>query len=95
MTITEETIQYVAALAKLTLREEEKNQMAKDIKDFMGYIETMNEVDTDDVEPMSHVLPIQNVFREDVVIHMNDRDQILKNAPKQKDGFFAVPKTIE
>ena len=95
MTITEETIQYVAALAKLTVSDEDKKKVAKDLDDILDYIETMNKLDTEGIEPMSHVLPVKNVFREDVVTNQDDREQLLKNAPKQKDGCFAVPKTVE
>ncbi len=95
MTITQETIQYVAALAKLNVSEEEKKEIAKDLDHILDYIETMNELDTEGIEPMSHVLPVKNVFREDVVINQDNRDQLIKNAPKQKDGCFAVPKTVE
>jgi aspartyl-tRNA(Asn)/glutamyl-tRNA(Gln) amidotransferase subunit C len=95
MTITEETIQYVAALAKLTVSDEEKKKVAKDLDGILDYIETMNKLDTDGIEPMSHVLPVKNVFREDIVTNQENREQLLKNAPKQKDGTFAVPKTVE
>ncbi|MHB8129363.1 MAG: Asp-tRNA(Asn)/Glu-tRNA(Gln) amidotransferase subunit GatC [Mobilitalea sp.] len=95
MKITEETIKYVASLAKLNVSDEEKIKVAKDLDHILEYIETMNELDTEGVEPMSHVLPVKNVFREDVVTNQNNRDQLIKNAPKQKDGCFAVPKTVE
>ena len=54
-----------------------------------------NELDTTGVEPMSHVFPVQNVFREDVVVNGDDRENILKNAPEEKDGSFVVPKTVD
>jgi aspartyl-tRNA(Asn)/glutamyl-tRNA(Gln) amidotransferase subunit C len=95
MKITEQTVQYVAALAKLTVSEEEKQKVAEDLEHIVEYMETMNGLDTEGVEPMSHVLPIKNVFREDVVTNGDNREQLLKNAPKQKDGSFAVPKTVE
>jgi aspartyl-tRNA(Asn)/glutamyl-tRNA(Gln) amidotransferase subunit C len=95
MKITEETVQYVAALAKLTVSEEEKVKAAKDLEHILDYIATMDELDTEGIEPMSHVLPIKNVFREDVVTNQEDRDQLIKNAPNKKDGCFAVPKTVE
>ncbi|MDF2941997.1 MAG: glutamyl-tRNA(Gln) amidotransferase, subunit [Herbinix sp.] len=95
MTITEETIKYVASLAKLNVSEEEKKKIAEDLDHILDYIETMNELDTEGVEPMSHVLPVKNVFREDVVVNQNNREELIKNAPKQKDGCFAVPKTVE
>ena len=95
MKVTEETIQYVAALAKLNVSDEEKMSVAKDLDNILDYIASMNELDTDGVEPMYHVLPVYNVFREDLVENQDDRDNLLKNAPKQKDGCFAVPKTVE
>ena len=95
MTINEETVRYVAALAKLTVSEEEKQEVAKDLKNILDYIETMNGLDTDGVEPMSHVLPIKNVFREDEVTNGDQREVLLANAPKRIGDSFAVPKTVE
>lgn len=95
MRITEETVQYVAALAKLSISNEKKESVAKDLDKILDYIETMNGLDTEGVEPMSHVLPVKNVFREDVVINQPNREKLLENAPKQKDGCFVVPKTVE
>ena len=59
------------------------------------YIDTLNELDTEGVEPMSHSFPIKNVMREDEVRPSTDRELILSNAPKQKDGCFMVPRTVE
>lgn len=95
MKITEETVQYVAALAKLSVSEEEKKKVAADLDRILDYIEVMKELDTEGVEPMSHVLPVTNVFREDEVTNGNERTLLTKNAPKQKDGCFSVPKTVE
>ena len=55
----------------------------------------MNELDTSGVEPMSHVFPVNNVFREDVVTNGDDREEILANAPEAKEGAFVVPKTFD
>lgn len=93
--ITDETIDYVGILAKLELSEEEKEQAKKDMANMLDYIDMLNELDTEGVEPMSHVFPVHNVFREDVVVNGDTRDQILKNAPEQKDGSFMVPKTVD
>lgn len=95
MTITEETIKYVAALAKLSISEEEKTSATKDLSNILAYIETMNQLDTDAIEPMSHVFPVKNVFREDEVVNTADRENLLANAPVKKDGCFVVPKTVE
>lgn len=93
--ITDETIEYVSILAKLELSEEEKKQAKKDMEEMLKFIDMLNELDTEGVEPMSHVFPISNVFREDIVINGNDRDNIIANAPAKKDGSFKVPKTVE
>ena len=95
MKITEETVQYVASLAKLSVSDDEKQKVAKELDRILDYIETMNGLDTEGIEPMSHVLPVKNVFREDVVTNQDNRDELLKNAPKKKDGSFVVPKTGE
>ena len=95
MKITEETVRYVAALAKLTISEEEKEKAAQDLDHILEYIETMNGLDTEGVEPMSHVLPVKNVFREDEVTNHDNREELLKNSPKRIEGSFAVPKTVE
>lgn len=93
--ISDETIEYVGILAKLELSEEEKEQAKKDMGDMLDYIDKLNELDTSSVEPMSHVFPVNNVFREDVVVNGDDSENILKNAPEEKDGSFAVPKTVD
>ena len=95
MIITDEIIEYVAALAKLELAEDEKEKTRKDLNDILNYMTRMEELDTNGVEPMTHVFPIQNVFREDEVTNAADRDNLLANAPVKKDGCFVVPKTVE
>lgn len=93
--ITDETIEYVSILAKLDLSEEEKEQAKKDMGSMLDYIDKLNELDTQGVEPMSHVFSVSNVFREDVITNGNERDEMLKNAPDKKDGCYKVPKTVE
>ena len=93
--ISDETIEYVGILAKLELSEEEKEQAKKDMANMLDYIDTLNELDTSGVEPMSHVFPVNNVFREDVVTNEDDREESLANAPEAKDGAFVVPKTFD
>lgn len=93
--ISDETIEYVGILAKLELSDAEKEAAKRDMGRMLDYIDKLNELDTSSVEPMSHVFPVSNVFREDVVTSTEERDRILKNAPEQKDGAFKVPKTVE
>lgn len=95
MTITDETIDYVGILAKLELSDEEKEQAKQDMTNMLDYVSKLNELDTDNVEAMSHAFPVKNVFREDVVTNTDDREQLLKNAPEQKDGCYKVPKTFD
>lgn len=94
-TISSETMDYVGILAKLELSSEEKEAARKDMERMLDYIDQLNELDTSQAEPMSHVFPVNNVFREDVVTNGDEREKILKNAPEQKDGAFKVPKTVE
>ena len=93
--ISDETIDYVSILAKLELSDEEKEQAKKDMGRMLDYIDKLGELDTEGVEPMSHVFPIKNVFREDVVSNSDTREELLSNAPEQKDGMFMVPRTFE
>ncbi|MCD7862107.1 MAG: Asp-tRNA(Asn)/Glu-tRNA(Gln) amidotransferase subunit GatC [Lachnospiraceae bacterium] len=93
--ISDETIEYVSILAKLELSEEQKEAAKKDMGRMLDYIDKLNELDTDGVEPMSHVFPVRNVFREDVVTNGDDSEQILKNAPEEQDNMFVVPRTFE
>ena len=93
--ISDETIEYVGILAKLELSDEEKEQAKKDMANMLDYIDTLNELDTSGVEPMSHVFPVNNVFREDVVTNGDDREEILANAPEAKEGAFVVHKLFD
>ncbi len=93
--ITDETIEYVGILAKLELDEAEKESAKKDMGRMLDYIEKLNELDTAGVEPMSHVFPVQNVFREDIVTNGDESEKTLRNAPEEKDNMFVVPKTFE
>ena len=92
--IYDETIEYVGILAKLELSGEERERAKKDMGRMLDYIDKLSELDTEGVEPMTHVFPVQNVFREDVVTNSDTREQLLSNAPEQKDGMFVVPKTV-
>lgn len=93
--ITDETIEYVGILAKLELDEAEKEAAKKDMGRMLDYIEKLNGLDTAGVEPMSHVFPVQNVFREDIVTNGDESEKTLRNAPEEKDNMFVVPKTFE
>lgn len=93
--ISDEMIEYIGILAKLELSEEEKEQAKKDMGNMLDYMDLLNRLDTENVEPAAHIFPVNNVFREDVVINGDEREQMLANAPVQKEGMFQVPKTVE
>ena len=93
--ISDETIEYVGILAKLELSDEEKEAAKSDMGRMLDYIDKLNALDTNGVEPMSHVFPVNNVFREDVVTNGDEHEKILANAPEEKDQSFKVPRTVE
>ena len=79
----------------MELSPEEKEQAKKDMGSMLDYIDKLNELDTTGIEPMSHVFPVQNVFREDVVTNGDESEKTLKNAPGEKDNMFMVPRTFD
>ena len=95
MKITTELIDHISQLSRLRLPEEEKTKMAGDLEGILAYMDTLNALDTSDVEPLSHVFPVKNVLREDEVQPSMDRGMLLKNAPAADDEAFLVPKTVE
>ena len=92
--IDNDTIEYVGILAKLELSDEQKEKARSDMEKMLDYIDEMNELDTSNIEPMTHVLDTDNVFREDKVTNGDEHDDMLKNAPEVKDGAYKVPKTF-
>ena len=93
--ISDETIDYVGILAKLELSPEEKEEAKKDMGRMLDYVDMLNELDTSGVEPMSHVFPVNNVLREDVVTNGDGSEATLANAPECNESGFIVPKTVE
>lgn len=90
--ITIKDVEHVAKLARLELTEEEKELYTKQLGDVLKYVDQMNEVDTSDVEPMSHAIDFVNVMREDKVVYEQTKDELMANAPDEENGFFRVPK---
>ncbi|MCR4435839.1 MAG: Asp-tRNA(Asn)/Glu-tRNA(Gln) amidotransferase subunit GatC [Clostridiales bacterium] len=95
MKITFEIIEHVADLARLNLTESEKQKLTSEMANIIGYVDKLNQLDTTNVPPTSHVKPISNIFREDVVKESFDREKILSNAPSRDNGCFKVPKVVE
>ncbi len=95
MKITQEMVEYVSVLSRLSLPQEEKAGMQGELERILDYMDTLNALDTADIEPMSHVFPVKNVLRPDVVEPSFDRALLLKNAPIPDEEAFLVPKTVE
>lgn len=95
MQITKDLVSYVAALSRIELEDDEIDEMQKQMNDIVNYMDTLNQLDTDSTEPLSHVFAITNVMRDDEVKPSYDREDILKNAPERTDETFVVPKTVE
>ena len=95
MDITPKLVDSVAALARLRLSDEEREEAQRDLARILDYVDTLRELDTDGAEPISHAFPLQNVFRADAPAPSLSREDVLKNAPGTKDGCFLVPQTFE
>ncbi len=95
MKITEELVDYVSVLSRLKLSETERAQMAGELEKIVSYMDVLSEVDTEGVEPMSHVLSVVNVLRSDVVEPSFDREELLRGAPKRDKETFLVPKAVD
>ena len=93
--ISKEQVEHVAKLARLSLTEEETDLYSKQLSKILDYIDQLNEVKTDGVEPMTQPIPTVNVMREDIVKKEFTREEMLKNAPQEEYGFFRVPKIGE
>ncbi len=95
MSISNQTVEYLAKLARITLKGEEVSALAKELEDIVSFIDKLNNVNIDNIEPTSHVHNIKNVFREDEIKSSLDRDLSLENSPDSKQEFFKVFKVIE
>ncbi|MBI3004902.1 MAG: Asp-tRNA(Asn)/Glu-tRNA(Gln) amidotransferase subunit GatC [Ignavibacteriales bacterium] len=94
MAVTMKDVEYIAKLARLKFTEEEKQKLTHELNDILNYIDQLNKIDTSNVEPLSHVIDVKNVFREDVVKPGLTSAEALKNAPAKTEKFFKVPKVI-
>ncbi|MCP4209656.1 MAG: Asp-tRNA(Asn)/Glu-tRNA(Gln) amidotransferase subunit GatC [Shimia sp.] len=95
MSIDESTAAKVAKLARIKVEEDALPALAQEFNAVLGFIEQLNEVDVDGVEPMVSVTPMRLKRRVDVVTDGDQQDKILSNAPDAREGFFAVPKVVE
>jgi aspartyl-tRNA(Asn)/glutamyl-tRNA(Gln) amidotransferase subunit C len=94
MAISLQDVEHVALLAKLTFTDDEKRKLALELNEILTYMEMLNSLDTEHVEPLSHVIELGNVLRADTQLPGLDHEDALKNAPARTDRFFRVPKVI-
>ena len=94
MAVTKKDVEYIAELARLKFKDEELEKFTEQLNEILTYVEKLNELDTTNVEPLSHPVEGSNVFREDVVKPSLDREEALRNAPDRSELFFKVPKVI-
>lgn len=95
MNITAELVDYLAGLSRLELQEGDRQAMTAELERILAYMEVLERLDTQGVEPMSHVFPVKNVLREDEVIPSQDRAELLAGSPAPDGEAFLVPKTVE
>jgi len=95
MSVTKDDVRKVARLSRIAVPEDKLQPLAAELNGIMGWIEQLNEVDVDGVEPMTSVVETSLPMREDVVTDGNRRDEVLANAPKSDAGFFVVPRSVE
>ncbi|MFZ3122519.1 MAG: Asp-tRNA(Asn)/Glu-tRNA(Gln) amidotransferase subunit GatC [Thermodesulfovibrionales bacterium] len=89
------SVEYISKLARLSVSEKEREAFSAQLQSILSYMEKLNELDTKDVEPTSHVVSLSNVMRDDVQRDSISREDALANAPDRTDKFYRVPKIIE
>jgi len=94
LSVTVKDVEHVASLARLSFTEEEKVKLVEQLNTILDYIQQLNELDTTNVEPLSHVIELSNVFREDELKPGLSREEALRNAPARTEKFFKVPKVL-
>lgn len=92
---TEVDVKYVAHLARISLTAEEEEKFGAQLKNILGYIEKLNQLDVSHIEPTAHAVPLVNVFRKDEVRPSLSNEEALRNAPAKANGLFVVPKIVE
>lgn len=94
MAIDKNTVKYVARLSRIKLEDERLDDFTSQLDRILTYIEKLNQLDTKDTQPTSHVFELKNVFRKDENRPSLENDEVLKNAPAKENGHFKVPKII-
>jgi len=94
MSITKKDVEYIAQLARLRFKDEELENFTSRLNEILNYVDKLNELDTENVEPLSHPVEEFNKFRDDELKPSVEREEALKNAPDRTDEYFKVPKVI-
>ena len=95
MSVSTEQVRHIAKLARIAMSDAEIERLLPELNNILGWVEQLDEVNTDGVEPLTAVIDQKLRLRDDVINDGNIRDAILENAPDAEHGFFAVPKVIE
>ena len=95
MTIDLKKVKYISKLARISLDEAKANKLAGDLNSIFDFIEKLNELKTDNIEPLTSIAETTLRFREDKIKSENIREKILKNSPDENKDFFVVPKVVE
>jgi aspartyl-tRNA(Asn)/glutamyl-tRNA(Gln) amidotransferase subunit C len=95
MTIDLKTIKHISKLSRISVDDAKANKLAGDLNSIFDFIEKLNELNTDNIEPLTSVAETTLKLRTDEVKSKNIRDQILKNSPEENEDFFVVPKVVE
>jgi aspartyl-tRNA(Asn)/glutamyl-tRNA(Gln) amidotransferase subunit C len=95
MTIDRSLIEYLESLARIRLNEDERAATETDLQNIIAYFDQLNNLDTRDVEPLSHSFPVVNVMREDIVTPSLPPETLLANAPREKDNCFLIQRVMD
>lgn len=95
MRLSQREVEHIALLSRLKLSDEERERMTTQLNDIMRFFEQLGELDTSEVEPTSHVIPVRNVFRADAVRPSLPVEDVLESAPQRAGDTFRVPRVVE
>ena len=95
MAVDKDTVAQIAKLARIKVDDAQQEALTEELSNILGWIDELGELDTEGVQPMTSVVEVQHSLRKDVIKDGDRQDDILKNAPKSKHGYFVVPRVVE